>query len=104
MQPGYWERRRRPLLATDRALTGRSLEWMMQLPPPLRPKTMCDRYPRIANSISETWSDTNASLTLFEHLLHDRRSGRRGFPADVQREIEVLCEHRIHLASVPRST
>ena len=98
-QSAYWEPRRRPTLVTDRALTGRSLEWAMRLPPPLRPHALCDRFPRIANSISERWLDSDECLNLFDHLLNDRRKGRRGFPADVQREIEALCEFRVVLAA-----
>ena len=98
-QVKFWEQRRRPTLVTDRALTGRSLEWALSLPPPLRPKALCDRFPRIANSISASWHDIDDSLRLFDHLLNDRRKGRRGFPADVQHEIEALCEHRVMVAA-----
>jgi hypothetical protein len=98
IQPGYWEQRRRKPLATDRALTGQSLEWLMTLPPPLRPRALCDRFPRIVNSVSAAWGDDRASVDVFEHLLNDRRKGRRGFPMDVQREIELLCMHRIEMA------
>ena len=101
MQPGFWEARRRPRMATDRALTGRSLQWLMELPPMLRPQALGERFPRILNWISASWDETEKSLDLFEHLLDDRRTGRRGFPADVQREIEMLCEHRVTLASMP---
>jgi hypothetical protein len=98
-QAAYWENHRRPTLVTDRALTGRSIDWALGLPPPLRPKALCDRFPRIANSISESWHDIDACLRLFDHLLTNRRKGRRGFPADVQHEIEALCEHRVLLAA-----
>jgi hypothetical protein len=101
MQPGFWERRRRRPLATDRALTGASLEWLMQLPPALRPTSLRDRYPRIVNAISDSWADAVRSLETFEHLLDDRRTGRRGFAADVRHEIESLCEHRLMLVRMP---
>jgi len=103
MQPGFWEPRRRQRLATDRALTGHSLEWLMRLPPMLRPQALCDRYPRIVNSISESWDDVHRSVETFEHLLDNRRTGRRGFATDVLHEIESLCEHRAMLASMPPS-
>ncbi len=98
-QSSYWDQHRRPTLATDRALTGHSLEWAMRLPPLLRPQALCDRFPRIVNSISESWHDLDRSIALFEHLLNDRRRGRRGFPAEALCEIEALCEHRVMLAS-----
>jgi hypothetical protein len=103
LQPDYYQKRRRAPLATDRALTGCSLDWLMQLPPMLRPDAMCERFPRIVNSISESWHDTEKALDVFEHLLSSRRTGRRGFPTDVLREIEMLCEHRVTLASMPPS-
>ena len=101
MQSGFWEARRRPRMATDRALTGCSLQFLMQLPPMLQPRGLSERFPRILNWISASWAETEKALELFEHLLDDRRTGRRGFPADIQREIEMLCEHRMTLASTP---
>ncbi len=95
MQPEFWQKRRRASMATDRALTGRSLEWLMQLPAALRPRALCDRFPRIVNRISESWADIEQSRSMFDRLLNDRRTGRRGFPADVLREIEALYAHRI---------
>jgi hypothetical protein len=103
MQPGYWEQRRRAPLPTDRALTGLSLVWLIQLPEPLRPNALRDGFPRIVNALSESWSDDARSLAFFARLLNDRRPGRRGFPAEVQRELESLCEYRIELVSVRRA-
>src|SRR4030095_14973517 len=31
--PGYWEEQRRPLEPSDRALTGKSIDWLLGLPP-----------------------------------------------------------------------
>ena len=97
MQPGYWEERRRRSMATDRALTGRSLEWLIGLPVVVRPEALRDQYPRIVNGLSERWSDHARVLEYFEHLLNDPRPGRRGFPAPVQGELELLCEYRAGL-------
>jgi hypothetical protein len=96
-KPQQWQDRRRPMLATDRAMTGRSLDWLMRLPPAVRPNALCTQFPRIANTISESWHVLDESLAVFDHLLHDRRTGRRGFPAEVRREIEALCKHRLEL-------
>jgi hypothetical protein len=95
--PKLWQERRRRLLATDRALTGRSLEWVMRLPTALRPLALIDHFPRIVNSLSASWDDIEESLSVFDHLLNDRRIARRGFPAGVRLEIEALCEHRVEL-------
>jgi hypothetical protein len=97
MQPGYWEQRRRAGMATDRALTGLSLEWLIKLPPSVRPEALRDQFPRIVNGLSECWPDSDTVLTFFERLLNDKRPGRRGFPAAVQKELEVLCEFRAAL-------
>jgi hypothetical protein len=97
MQPGYWEERRRRSMATDRALTGRSLEWLIGLPEVVRPEALRDQYPRIVNGLSERWPDHARVLPYFEHLLNDPRPGRRGFPEAVQRELELLCEYRAGL-------
>jgi hypothetical protein len=99
LRPEFWQQRRRRMLVTDRAMTGSTLEWVMRLPPALRPRVLCDRFPRIVNSISESWDDIDKSLSVFDHLLNDRRTGRRGFPPDVRDEIEALCRHRLDLGT-----
>ena len=35
--PGYWEQQRRKSVPTDRALTGAAMDWVIRLPPALRP-------------------------------------------------------------------
>jgi hypothetical protein len=89
--PGYWAKNRRPALATDRALTGHAMAWALQLPENLRPVITTERYPRIVNAIAVAWQDPAARAEMFDHLLNDRRIGRRGFPIDVEREIAALC-------------
>jgi hypothetical protein len=96
--PKYWEKTRRAPLATDRALTGRAMEWLGKLPADLRPQATMQRYPRIVNSIAAVWNDPTACDETFEHLLNDRRRGRRGFPIDIEKELSALCLH----ASGPR--
>jgi hypothetical protein len=86
----YWEKVRRAPLATDRALTGRAMEWVARLAPPLQPRATVDRYARIVNALAAAWDDPHARARYFEHLLSDRRRGRRGFPPDVERELRLL--------------
>lgn len=97
--PTYWEKTRRAPLATDKALTGRAMEWVGKLPEELRPLVTCDRYARIVNAIAVAWSDAQARDKMFDHLLNDRRRGRRGFPIDVEREISALC---LYASGLPR--
>jgi hypothetical protein len=91
VDPAYWQKTRRPPLATDKALTGRAMEWVGKLPEDLRPLATCDRYARIVNAIAATWDNGPAREKMFDHLLNDRRRGRRGFPIDIEREIAALC-------------
>lgn len=96
--PGYWQQNRRPALATDRALTGRAMDWSMRLPENIRPLVTTERYPRIINALADAWPDGDARTQMFDHLLNDRRVGRRGFPIDVEREISALC---LYASSLP---
>lgn len=96
--PGYWQKNRRAALASDRALTGRAMDWTVALPQNIRPLVTTERYPRIINAIAEAWLDTKERSQLFDHLLNDRRVGRRGFPIDVEREISALC---LYASSLP---
>jgi hypothetical protein len=89
----YWEKVRRAPLATDRALTGRTMTWLGSLPAAARPQVTIERYPRIVNALAAAWNDVHARGKYFEHLLNDRRRGRRGFPLDVERELKTLHEH-----------
>ena len=58
--PGYWVKNRRTPLATDRALTGRAMDWTVQLPANIRPVLTTERYPRIVNAIAAAWPDSEA--------------------------------------------
>jgi hypothetical protein len=95
--PDFWPKHRRPPLATDRALTGRALAWVGQLPPHVHPKATIVRYARIVNAIADAWANPAARADMFDHLLNDRRVGRRGFPMDVEREISALCLYASNL-------
>ena len=93
VSPEYWQTVRRAPLATDRALTGRTLIWLADLPEAVRPRVTVERYARIVNALAAAWDDVHARGKYFEHLLNDRRRGRRGFPIDVERELKTLHEH-----------
>jgi hypothetical protein len=99
LDASYWEKVRRAPLATDRALTGRTMEWLGALPETLRPVKTIERYPRIVNAIAAAWVDALGRDKIFDHLLNDRRIGRRGFPIDIEREISVLC---LYASGLPR--
>lgn len=90
LEPGYWNGRRRPTQPTDRALTGAAIEWMIGLRDDLRPRELCERYPRIANFLAEAWPDPARRQQALEHLVNDERGQRAGFPHAVRMELELL--------------
>jgi hypothetical protein len=93
----YWQKVRRAPLATDRALTGRAMEWVARLPAEVRPLATCDRYARIVNTLAAAWDSATSRGECLEHLLNDRRRGRRGFPPDVERELAALNRYARYL-------
>ena len=101
LAPGYWEQRRRKPVASDRALTGAAIDWIIALPAAMRPRVLCEKFPRIANQIAETWRDHARTAQALGRLLVDERGGRHGFPGDVQLEIRRLQEYAQQLAAKP---
>jgi hypothetical protein len=99
VSPEYWQKVRRPSQPSDRALTGRSMKWLMDLPDEMRPQVTMQRYPRVINALVDVWADAQARDLAFENLLNDRRPGRRGFPIDVERELSTLC---LYASMLPR--
>ncbi len=64
--------------------------WVARLPPDIRPLSLLDEFPRIANVLARTWPDAPNFAVYLDSLLHDRRGGRRGFPGHVQSELMML--------------
>ena len=87
-----WVSKRRPRVATDRALTGKALDWLMALPPTLRPEELGLAFPRIVNALSQVWDDPEQFQVALEGLLFDGREGRQGFPPAVHAELLALHE------------
>ncbi len=55
--PEHWKRVRRAKLPTDRALSGQGIDWLLSLPPGLRPERLGAQFPRIANALAEVWNE-----------------------------------------------
>ena len=77
--------------ARDSTLSKLAEEWRERLSPRLQTRALCERYPRIANRIALCWSDRALTRQLLDQLLHDRRGGRKGFPAPVRAELVALA-------------
>jgi hypothetical protein len=92
--PGFWEHKRRGPLPSDRALTGTAMDWVVALPPPIRPHSACEQFPRVVNAIAESWNDAPLCMRVLDHMINDYRGGRRGFPATVLAELGVLMRHQ----------
>ena len=80
---------RRAVLAYD-PLQERTFKWLATLPAEIRPMATARQYPRIANRIGELWGNCEYSRLYMQGLLKDRRTGRRGFPAEIKAELAVL--------------
>jgi hypothetical protein len=91
--PGYWEEQRRPLQPSDRALTGKGIDWMLALPMEARPKALAEQYPRIANHLAEHWHDLRGTRLGLMRLLADERGARKGFSLQIEQEIGRLAAH-----------
>ena len=81
---------RRGTLPTDRALTGRAIDWLLALPPTLRPQNLSVLFPRITNALAEAWHEPQQCQAALDKLLCDGRMGRKGFPFLVRDELIAL--------------
>jgi hypothetical protein len=70
-----------------------TLRWIDGLPSDVRPLSLLRDFPRIANGVARAWNDSDVLATYLDSLLHDRRGGRRGFPADVHAELMTLHDY-----------
>ncbi len=103
-EPGYWEARRRKSLPSDRALTGAAIDWLLALPGDVRPRLICDKFPRIVNQIATYWNDRAQAADALKYLLVDERGGRRGFGAEVEAELQRLLQHALQQPANPAKT
>jgi len=91
--PGYWEEQRRPLAPSDRALTGKSIDWLLGLPSNARPKVLCEQYPRIANHLADIWANPRDTQLVLMRLLADERGNRKGFSLQIEQEFGRLAAY-----------
>lgn len=72
----------------------RTLKWVDELPPRVKPVALMRHFPRIANMIAAAWDDLVQFETYMDSLLTDKRGGRKGFPTDVIAELGALDIYR----------
>jgi hypothetical protein len=77
----------------DAILSDLARVWIDTLPSHLRPRALCQHYPRIANRLALCWPDSVLTAKVFASVLEDRRGNRRGFRPDVSRELVALRDH-----------
>ena len=88
--PEHWKKHRREKLPSDRALTGAAIDWLMALPPSLRPQNLSRHFPRIVNALAEVWDEPEPCQAALDGLLCGGRKGRKGFPPAVHAELVAL--------------
>ncbi len=88
--PERWKKLRRGTVPTDRALTGRAIDWLLALPPTLHPESLSRQFPRIVNALAEVWHEPEQCQVALDRLLGNARKGRQGFPVAVNDELVAL--------------
>ena len=86
-----WSHRRKAI--PSKYIMPMSIKWLMSMPKHVRPLALVAKYPRIANQVALQWSKSDACRTYLDDLLVDRRSNRKGFPADVQHDLRTLRDY-----------
>jgi hypothetical protein len=93
----HWKRLRRASLPTDRALSGQAIDWLLSLPPELLPEKLSTQFPRIANALAQAWHEPGERQAALDKLFDDGRTGRSGFPPEVQHELIALRDWMVAL-------
>jgi hypothetical protein len=88
-----WARVRAPARMRDAELSKKARNWLERLPDEVRPRLLCERFPRIVNQLAACWMDVGLIDHLLQDLLVDRRGDREGFPDEVVEEIALLYEY-----------
>lgn len=78
--------------AAERMLAGTTIDWLIALPVDVRPKTLCERFPHVANRIATEWPNAAQATQSLTTLAADARWGSAGYPAQVQAELERMAK------------
>ena len=71
-------------------LMPQTIDWVLALPPKVRPHLLAAKFARVANNLCYMWNNADACMRYFDDLLTDRRCGRQGFPVAVAEELATL--------------
>ena len=84
------------------SLSRRSIDWLAELAPNVRPGELAVRFPHIANNLAAVWYERDKCCEYFDSLMRDRRGGRKGFPPRVAFELTALKRHHEALLRRPQ--
>jgi hypothetical protein len=76
----------------ERMLGGSTIDWLVAFPLASRPKTLCERFPHVANRLAKEWPHRARAAQSLQRLATDRRWGSVGYPVLVQAELERLLK------------
>jgi len=84
---------RRQNTTTVNRLLSSTIDWLVALPPNVRPLALVTKYPRLANRIAQEWREPSACRKDFDDLVYDKRGTRQGFPPDVYVDLLGLRDY-----------
>lgn len=70
-------------------------QFLRSLPGLAYPQQLVKLFPRIANHVAELHQKPEELRLYFDHLAHDHRGDRKGFPFDVMMDILALRDRLV---------
>ena len=74
-------------------LAGQVARWIESMPEALRPVTIAEQFPRIAERLSMIWGSPSDARKYLDDLLIVDRGTRQGFPPEAATELLRLSAH-----------
>lgn len=84
---------RQPEDASYAGLLNPTVQWIRSLPDGVRPLKIARGYPRIANLLAGAWLHPHEFEAKLDDFIFTDRQQRKGFPAEVAKELLNLKEH-----------
>jgi len=71
-----------------------TIDWILRLPEDVRPHSIAQKYPRVANALASEWERPDQFNKLMNsYTFDDRDPPRQGFPFDVAFELASVRDH-----------